>query len=135
MTITKILTKNDLGRTGAHQAGIHVPKEIFVTGIFAQLPTNRKNPRAKIIAQDPKGRKWEYTFIYYNNKFFGGTRNEARLTGISSFLKNEIATPGDLIVFQKRNGMLHVSIERQSETSHSGTVTVSVSSLWRAINI
>ena len=68
MTITKILTENDLGRTGAHQAGIHVPKTIISTGIFTRLPIDKKNPRAQIAAQDDRGRIWEFTFIYYNNK-------------------------------------------------------------------
>ena len=135
MTITKILTENDLGRTGAHQAGIHVPKTIISTGIFALLPIDKKNPRAQITAEDERGRKWEFTFIYYNNKFFGGTRNEARLTGITSFFKNEVVTPGDLIVFEKKNGKLTVRIKHRKQASRLGPVTVSLSSSWRAINI
>jgi hypothetical protein len=135
MTITKILTENDLGRTGAHQAGIHVPKKILKTGIFAQLPINKKNPRAQISAQDEQGRKWMFTFIYYNNKFFGGTRNEARITGITSFFKNEIATPGDLIIFQRKNGKLNVKIQHHKQASRSETVTLAFNSSWRAISI
>ena len=42
--LRKHLTANDLGVTGSHQAGIHVPKDM--AGFFPQLERGRVNPDA-----------------------------------------------------------------------------------------
>jgi hypothetical protein len=36
-------------------------------------------------------------YIYYNNRLFGGTRHEYRLTGLTRWIKNQGLRPGDSI--------------------------------------
>lgn len=45
--------------------------------------------------------RWVFNFIYYNNKFFGGTRNEFRLTCMTQYLRSVDARTGDTLVFSR----------------------------------
>ena len=94
--ISKPLSRNDLGLTGAHQAGMVIPKGF--AHFFPKLNRNMKNPRRKIkiICGD---NEWILNFIYYNNKFFGGTRNEYRLTGMTRFFREMGLEENDRIEF------------------------------------
>jgi len=98
----KILSANDTLATGGHQAGPYFPKS-YVFEIFPEINTQQeKNPRLQFdLFIDSHADCKEVTAIYYNNKFFDGTRNEARLTnfgGASSALLNPEST-GSLAVF------------------------------------
>lgn len=98
-SVCKILTKNDLGITGSHQAGICVPRDLANKGFFPDLDSTKYNPRASVAVQI-KGRKYIFNYIYYNNRLFGlGTRNEYRITGITKFLKAEGAQEGNRLQF------------------------------------
>jgi hypothetical protein len=99
--IRKILTQNDTGQTGTHQAGILVPKNSEILDFFPKLDSTIKNPRVSIQFTDNAGDKWYFNFIYYNNKFFGGTRNEFRLTGMTGYFKAKNIMAGDEIHFSK----------------------------------
>jgi hypothetical protein len=79
--IEKTLSANDTGETGAHQAGICVPKNREILGFFPQLDVKVKNPRVPVDVIDDAGREWTFAFIYYNNRRFGGTRNEYQSIG------------------------------------------------------
>ena len=68
--ISKILSANDTGDTGAHQAGILVPKNREILGFFPPLDNSEKNPRYHLPFYDDSDTKWEFAFIYYNNRFF-----------------------------------------------------------------
>jgi hypothetical protein len=115
--VEKTLSANDVGLTGTHQAGILVPKKPAILELFPVLATARKNPRAHVTVLDPAGHLWQFEFIYYNNAFFGGTRDEYRLTGMTEFLRRHKAAPGDRLVFEKTTGgSLTVCIEER-ETS------------------
>ena len=82
--VTKLLSANDTGETGGHQAGICVPKRQEILSFFPTLDSRTKNPRMTIVFHCMNsGEKWTFNYIYYNNKFFGGTRNEYRLTGMT----------------------------------------------------
>ena len=85
-TISKTLSPNDVGDTGAHQAGMHIPKQEEILSFFPALDTATKNPRCIMRFVDDAGSIWKFAFIYYNNKFFGGTRNEYRLTRMTPFI-------------------------------------------------
>ena len=85
MKIAKILSLNDTGETDSHQAGFHIPRTIV--DFFPKLNTSEKNPRVIIPIKDHKNNLWSFNFIYYNNKYFGGTRNEFRLTGTNKYFK------------------------------------------------
>lgn len=78
----KRLSANDTGATGSHQVGIYIPAEI-VEHLFPSIShQNFKNPdtylTAMISSHDCTDR--QVRAIYYNNKFFGKTRNEKRIT-------------------------------------------------------
>lgn len=112
-TLTKLLTANDVGATGSHQVGIHIPKTGGCLHFFPQLDSSLKNPDIHIVFSDAKHRKWEFRFIHYNNKKFGGTRDEYRLLRINKFLKMHYAQKGDGLVFQRlKDGTYLVDIKK-----------------------
>lgn len=98
--ITKILSSNDTGETGGHQAGILVPKNSEVLSFFPDLGCEEKNPRVVMYFVDESGKSWKLNFIYYNNKFFDqkGTRNEYRLTGMTAYFRENALKAGDAII-------------------------------------
>lgn len=101
-SISKLLSTNDVGGNGTHQAGILVPKgDAAILSFFPELDAKQKNPRATISMTDGTGRSWAFNYIYYNNRFFGGTRNEYRLTGMTKFLREVGAREGDTLVFSR----------------------------------
>ena len=99
----KRLSANDTGATGGHQVGIYTPSPI-INSLFPEL--DRKdilNPSillaAKTVSHDFSCQ--EAKVIYYNNRFFGGTRNEKRITrwgGKGSPLQNHENT-GAIAIF------------------------------------
>lgn len=94
------LSANDLGVTGSHQAGFLIPKRLIREGLFPQLETTQLNPRSRLkLVQKSQGNVYFLSFIYYNNKVFGGTRDEYRLTGVSSILRDYGLRVGDQIEF------------------------------------
>lgn len=99
--IEKILSANDTGETGGHQAGILVPKDSDILSFFPALDPTVKNPRAVLDMTDETGREWVFTFIYYNNRFFGGTRNEYRLTGMTAFFREFDLKAGDKVIMRR----------------------------------
>ncbi len=100
--ISKKLSANDVGTTGGHQAGILVPKEKAILSFFPSLAPNVKNPRMTLVVRELKdGTRWEFNFIYYNNRLFGGTRNEYRLTCMTEYLRAIDSRVGDDLIFSK----------------------------------
>lgn len=99
--VRKVLSANDTGETGAHQAGILVPKDPRVLEFFPSLDPSRKNPRLFLTFIDEGDASWNFSFIYYNNKFFDGTRNEYRLTRMTDFIRINNMKQGDTIVLKK----------------------------------
>ena len=74
----KLLSANDTGLTGGHQAGPYIPKQV----IFSLLPELRElrdpNPWVAVPSRVlPEGYSAETRAIWYNQK----TRNESRITG------------------------------------------------------
>jgi len=102
----KLLSRNDTGENGTHQAGILVPKtDSELLGFFPNLDPNVKNPDAMIDCQDNTGKWWRFRFVYYNNKFHDekGTRNEYRLTRMTAFMRDVAAREGNLLIFTLRD--------------------------------
>lgn len=112
--ISKKLSANDLGFTGGHQAGILVPKDSAVLSFFPALDSSIKNPRVQLLVRElDDDSRWKFNFIYYNNKFFGGTRNEFRLTCMTKYLRAVGAKVDDDLVFQMdENGSIYVHCNR-----------------------
>lgn len=78
----KRLSANDTGATGSHQVGLYLPESVTRNALPSINRKNVSNPDLALPYQidsqsDIQG---EVRAIYYNNRFFGGTRNEARLT-------------------------------------------------------
>lgn len=92
----KVLSLNDTGETGAHMGGILIPKTEL--RCFPSLDPEVKNPRAALTMRDREGRQWQFSYIYYNNSRFGGTRDEYRLTGLTEFIRASGLVAGDAIV-------------------------------------
>ena len=91
----KRLSGNDTLLNQAHQAGPYVPRNV-VFALFPSLTKEKKNPRAEFGASidSHNTQAWPQA-IWYNNKFYGGTRNECRITnwgGRSSPLLDPEAT-------------------------------------------
>jgi Restriction endonuclease EcoRII, N-terminal len=117
--IRKKLSANDVGATKAHQAGILVPKDENVLSFFPQLDGTEKNPRMTLVMYERSNRaRWEFNFIYYNNRLFGGTRNEYRLTCMTGFLKAIDAKVDDELIFSRdENASFEVDILRANRAS------------------
>lgn len=139
MKISKRLSANDVGTTGGHQAGILVPKADEILSFFPSLDAGVKNPRMTLVVRETRdGSRWEFNFIYYNNAFSGGTRNEYRLTCMTKYLRAIDAKVGDDLVFSKdENGSIFVDCVR----SVGNQATVNVEGIlvlgggWKIINI
>ncbi len=70
--LSKVLSKNDTGETGSHQAGILIPKQEDILCFFPPLTVEEKNPRHKLKFSDGYDKCWKLIFIYYNNNFLTG---------------------------------------------------------------
>lgn len=94
----KRLSDNDVGSTNSHQAGFLIPKLFVKEGLFDKLSDEELNPRLRLKFKDLTDNSDIYlTYIYYNNKFFEGTRHEYRLTGLTRWIKNHGLRSGDTI--------------------------------------
>jgi hypothetical protein len=104
MTITavKVLSDNDLGLTKSHQAGFLIPKSLIEIGLFSRLTDAELNPRQRLkFCNMSDDYEFYVNYIFYNNKFFGGTRHEYRLTGLSKFIREYGLRPGDEILLTR----------------------------------
>lgn len=113
----KVLSLNDTGETGAHVAGLLVPKTDL--DFFPPLVRGEKNPRAEIAATDPHGNVWPLNFIYYNNELFGGTRNEFRLTGLTNFFEKNALRAGDVVALEKTSSGFRIWAEKSAPDKRS----------------
>ena len=113
-SVTKVLSKNDLGITGSHQAGIVLPRNGEILALFPTLDASRYNPRCQVTVYEPRtGSHHTFQMIYYNGKLLGmSTRNEYRLTGMTKMLRDMGAGPGDHLTFTRTGlGDLTVTLE------------------------
>lgn len=78
----KRLSANDTHQTKSHQAGTYLPKDFVFVALPSLNDTSNLNPRVSLDAfiDSHSGAK-TVTPIWYNNKHFGKTRNETRVTG------------------------------------------------------
>lgn len=114
-SIAKKLSANDTGETGGHQAGLLIPRQGPMLKFFPKLDAALYNPRKVIDVVDENGTDWTFNYIYYNNAFFSGTRNEYRLTGMTKFLREHLLKTGDTLVFEHDGGRKYrVRIRRKN---------------------
>lgn len=133
--ITKTLSANDTGETGGHQAGILVPKDPRILEFFPRLDPKQRNPRAHLVFLDDSGTRWEFAFIYYNNRLFGGTRNEYRLTRMTGYIRSNGLVEGDELVFRK-DGDAHrlISYRRARSPAVATGGVLKLGGGWTVIN-
>ncbi|MFT4804049.1 MAG: hypothetical protein ACI9YE_001247 [Psychroserpens sp.] len=132
--VSKVLSANDTAETGAHQAGMLIPKDPRILGLFPELDNKNKNPRVHISFKDDSGSFWEFAFIYYNNKYFGGTRNEFRLTRMTGYIRENNLVKDDEIILQNNNGEHTVSYRRKNGVPPCSNILV-LGSGWNVINL
>lgn len=134
-SIRKTLTRNDSGETGAHMAGIHVPKKEEVLSFFPVLDKKALNPRCQMAFLDEEGRWWHFSFIYYNNKFFGGSRNEYRLTGMTAYFKKNNLKAGDTVfLVENQDGSRTISFSRRQNLRVSTDGVLKLNTTWQVVD-
>jgi hypothetical protein len=102
VSLHKLLSKNDTGETGGHQDGFHVPKSGDALKFFPELDEGTKNPRKTLIFKDLEtGEPWTFSYIHYNNKMYGGTRNEYRLTRVAAYIREKGLSAGDVVMLDR----------------------------------
>lgn len=98
--IIKRLSGNDTGLTGGHQVGMYVPGS-FIKAVMPEVCTmERQNPDKFFdcyIASDDC-LQTGVRAIYYNNKFFGGTRNEFRITRWAGTPLQDVENTGSICI-------------------------------------
>ena len=131
--ITKTLSSNDTGETGSHQAGTHIPKSGSILSFFPQLNRLEKNPRAALFFEDLQDIKWRFSYIYYNNRFYGGTRNEYRLTGMTKYFKKYGLKAGDRLTLYRNEKneyrIVHIKSREQPDN------VLYLGNTWKVIRI
>lgn len=136
--VEKVLSINDLGINGAHQAGMLIPKKKEILEFFPRLNQDLKNPRVTIQFEDDLGAIWSFNFIYYNNKFWGGTRNEYRLTGMTSFFRSASLQPQDTVILSHDVDGYKIGYRKMGEANYyedDDVVHISLGNSWTIINI
>ncbi len=135
--IEKILSANDLGITGSHQAGMLIPKQKDLLAFFPALDPDKANPRVTLHFTDSDNFSWKFNYIYYNNKLRGGTRNEYRLTSMTAYLRSCNLKPGDVIILQKEDGDYTIRYRRQEAVNScedTGVVRLVLNDAWKIID-
>ena len=134
--IEKTLSRNDTGETGSHQAGIAIPKKKEILSFFPDLDKNIYNPNITINFKDSNGKDWDFRFIYYNNKFFGRTRNEYRLTWTTGFIKNYALKEGDIITLSKyKNDQYSIGFTEKKYSPETPENILILGNSWRTVRI
>ena len=139
-TISKILSANDTGETGGHQAGLLIPRKKEILSFFPPLNPATRNPRVHLLFKDQAGSQWEFAFIYYNNLLFGGTRNEYRLTRMTKYLRESGLTAGDEVVMHRDvDTSYSISYKRANDPrivrSETGHTILLLGATWKVIDI
>ena len=135
-SISKILSANDTGETGAHQAGMLVPKQEEILSFFPPVNRDELNPRHHLVFYDTQDERWEFAFIYYNNALFGGTRNEFRLTRMTPFIKqNRLVCGDELILERNASGRYLVRYVRPKSTGRGVDGVLRLGSTWKVIDM
>lgn len=100
ISFRKMLSANDVGATGGHQAGVLIPKgQIELLRFLPCLDPSMKNPSVTIDFIEDDGTVKTFRYVYYNNKFHdkAGTRDEYRITGMTGWFREKNAQAGDFI--------------------------------------
>lgn len=140
----KTLSANDVGSTGAHQAGILVPKtNKDLLAFLPSLDSSLKNPDAWLKCLDENGNERKFRFVYYNNKFHDekGTRNEYRITHMTNYFRFIGAQEGDTFEISKESDAHQFFIRTIGKISNNlqtkdtdNCVRIKLKSTWRRVH-
>lgn len=133
--ITKVLSANDVGETQAHQAGILVPKAPDILGFFPSLDPTLENPRCTIRVVDQWQAAWTFAFIYYNNRFRGGTRNEYRLTRMTEFFRSRNVKSGDSLTLTRSSDLYELSVAKPIGAATPQGQRLKLGTGWKVVEI
>lgn len=142
-TFSKILSANDVGATGGHQGGVLIPKsEADLISILPSLDPAVKNPDGWIECMDECRTVRRFRFVYYNNKLHdaNGTRNEYRITHMTSYFKEMLAREGDSFEISKNASDDHYKIQvvRQKDIAVGQEapqeIRIKIKSAWRRVH-
>lgn len=133
--IEKELSANDSGETGTHQAGILIARDERILSFFPPLDRSTKNPRHSIVFRDSSGVPWTFEFIYYNNRFFGGTRNEYRLTCMTKYLRAENLRAGDVVVLRREEGARYFVEARRKKAEVLEQGRLKLGGSWKVVDL
>ena len=110
LILDKVLSRNDIGATGSHQAAIVVAprwaREI------ARLDEESFNPSVELeVASAALGGTWLWRLIHYNGRVAGGsTRDEYRLTNVGDFLRRTEPLPGQRLQLWRTDRGIEVEL-------------------------
>lgn len=141
ISVSKVLSANDLGLTGTHQAGILIPKRSEIISFFPALDESKRNPSCEVAVFVPAiGHYLELKYIHYNGKKTKtSTRDEYRLTRMTGILREMGAVEGDRLEFNRNsNGEIHLTLSHDSANDESEIVSgevVQLSSGWRLVSL
>lgn len=130
--LRKTLTANDVGATGSHQAGIHVPKSLL--RFFPDLVRSTLNPDAwLVISIGNESHRWR--FIHYNNAVVAsGTRDEYRLTHVTKSLRGSGAAAGDTLELARIENRTY-SLRVIQAGRESEVLVLSADGPWRVVHL
>lgn len=97
----KRLSRNDTLANNTHQAGPYIPKSFIFHALPTLQDTSVLNPRVQLLSSVQGITTEPIQVIWYNNKLFGQTRDEVRMTnfgGRESALLNPEST-GSIAIF------------------------------------
>lgn len=136
-SISKLLSANDTGETGGHQAGILIPKEREILSFFPELDSTEYNPRCHLFFLDAGRERWEFAFIYYNNALLGkGTRNEYRLTRLTAYMRKHGLQAGDeLILKRSPEDQYSISHKKKNQPTRTSGGVLKLSAGWKVIEL
>lgn len=142
---SKILSANDVGATGGHQAGILVPKtNNELLAFLPALDPAVKNPDAWIYCIDEGGTSRRFRFVYYNNALHdaNGTRNEYRITYMTAYFRECGASTGDSLEISRDEEASHyriwlirkASTPSTREANEGESVRIRIRSAWSRLH-
>ncbi len=130
--LRKVLTANDVGATGSHQAGLHVPRTLI--DFFPVLSAERPNPDVWLDIHDG-GSIYRWRYIYYNNGLTGqGTRDEFRLTHTDTFLRDSSAQAGDQLELTRLD-LLTFRAKILPAGDYDSVVILSTAGPWKLVRL
>jgi hypothetical protein len=83
---------------------------------------------------DDQDVQWKFSFIYYNGRLFGGTRNEYRLTRMTPFIRESGLRAGDELILARSDARRTIAFRRQKGPSVDGGV-LKLGTAWKVVSL